>query len=71
VRDGAALYWPDKPLPSVYVRRRMLPCPGCLRVTLDTGSQAVVTKTIAFDGQVAYLECRGCGHAWQLPVRRV
>ena len=56
--------WPeDQPLPDVY-EGRLVPCPNCLRVYLDTWSRATVCQSTR-NGQ-AYLRCRACGHQWAM-----
>lgn len=62
-------FWPkDKPLPVVYHKPRPVPCPKCLRTTLQYGAQAVVVSTTS--DQMAYMMCRGpgCNHRFKMRI---
>lgn len=60
-------YW-DGDLPEhVLVRRQLQPCPSCLRIALDSSSQAVKVRYTTPDEY--FFECRACGHRFSLPIQ--
>jgi molybdenum cofactor biosynthesis enzyme MoaA len=68
--EPATHFWPaDKPVPTAYIkpRRQPPPCPKCRRTQLANGGQAAACTSSGKD--VAFFQCRGCGHRWKLAVR--
>lgn len=68
--DRPSVFWPaGESLPEVVVKigSRAMPCPNCLRVRMDTGSQSVVVTSSRRD--VMWFRCRSCGYRWSLPVK--
>ncbi len=57
-----------KPLPTRWLRGRneYVPCPACLRVTLNNGGHIATCLQVHED--VAFFRCRNCGNQWQLQV---
>lgn len=61
-------FWPKgQPTPTSYIRRQPIPCPRCLRLRLDDGSQSVSCTSTGQD--VAFFRCKACEHRWKLAVR--
>lgn len=67
--EHARYYWPQgEPLPSVIVKRprTLTPCPECLRIRTDVGTQAAVCTGSGREN--AWFRCRVCDYTWGLGV---
>ena len=59
---------PGEELHLRLVRPRPVSCSRCRRIRLDDGKRrACAIRTATSD--TAYMECRGCGHRFAVPIR--
>lgn len=58
----------NEPLPKVFIVPRPSACIKCRCVRLAGGAQAVINRAYNRDRTQIYLECRACGHQFDLPV---